>query len=320
MTQPLSRHSRLCGVFTALVTPMREGVLDLPAFESHVARQLDAGIRGLVPVGTTGEASTLTGDETAQIIRSTVALARGRAFVLAGAGANATRTAIDNARRAADLGADGLLIATPSYNLPSQAGLFAHFAAVAAAVEIPIMLYSVPGRTGVELAPATVARLGAACANIVGIKEAGGRAERVTALRMACGPDFVIHSGDDTLTLPFLALGADGVTSVASNVAPMQVAALHAAWVAGDTRTALRLHEGMFDLVRHLFIETNPVPVKAVLAAMGCMSSEVRAPLCPLGSGAHAALQASLQRWCTASLATREGFPDVSRKPTSQAA
>lgn len=290
-------RQRLSGVFTALVTPMKGGALDLPALERHVAAQLAAGVHGLVPVGTTGEAATLCPAEIAQVISATVAQARGRAFVMAGVGSNSTKTTIDNARRAADLGVDGLLVVTPYYNKPSQNGMFDHFAAVAAAVDLPITLYSVPGRTGVELGAATAARLASACPNIVSIKEAGGRCERVSELRLACGADFAVHSGDDALTLPFMALGAVGVISVASNLLPREMVALYDAWQSGDAAAALALHEGIFDLLRQLFVESNPVPVKAALAASGQMSAEVRAPLAALMPVSQTALGESLARF-----------------------
>lgn len=286
---------RLTGVFTALVTPFRDGALDIPALEKLIAAQIAAGVAGLVPVGTTGEAATLSEDEADAVIRATVKAAAGRVFVMAGAGSNATRLAVDKARRAETAGADGLLLVTPYYNKPSQDGLFDHFVAIAGAVSLPIMLYSVPGRTGVEIAPATAARLAAAHANIVGIKEAGGKAERITELRLALGEDFVIHSGDDGLTLPFLALGADGVTSVASNLLPSEIVALCRAWSAGDPREARRVHEALFDLVGHLFIESNPVPVKTALARVGAIGPELRAPLAALRPESRKALEASLQ-------------------------
>ena len=286
---------RLTGVFTALVTPFRDGALDIPALETLVATQIAAGVAGLVPVGTTGEAATLSEDEADTVIRTTVKAAAGRAFVMAGAGSNATRLAVDKAKRAEAAGADGLLLVTPYYNKPSQDGLFDHFSAVAGAVKLPIMLYSVPGRTGVEISVGTAARLAAAHSNVVAIKEAGGKAERITELRLALGEDFVIHSGDDGLTLPFLALGADGVTSVASNLLPREVVALCRAWSAGDAREARRIHEALFDLVGHLFIESNPVPVKTALAWTGAIGPELRAPLAPLRPDSRKALEASLR-------------------------
>jgi len=286
---------RLTGVFTALVTPFRDGAVDGPALEKLIAMQIAAGVAGLVPVGTTGEAATLSEDEADAVIRTTVKAAAGRVFVMAGAGSNATRLAIGKAERAEAAGADGLLLVTPYYNKPSQDGLFDHFSAIASAVSLPIMLYSVPGRTGVEIAPTTAARLAAAHPNIVGIKEAGGKAERITELRLALGADCVIHSGDDGLTLPFLALGADGVTSVASNLLPAEVVALCRAWFGGDPCEARRIHEVLFDLVGHLFIESNPVPVKTALARAGLIGPELRAPLAPLRTESRKALEASLQ-------------------------
>ncbi|MGX5736648.1 4-hydroxy-tetrahydrodipicolinate synthase [Bosea thiooxidans] len=286
---------RLTGVFTALVTPFRDGALDIPALETLIEAQIAAGVAGLVPVGTTGEAATLSEEEAETVIRTTVKAAAGRAFVMAGAGSNATRLAIAKAVRAEAAGADGLLLVTPYYNKPSQNGLFEHFSAIASAVNLPIMLYSVPGRTGVEIAAATAARLAKAHSNIVGIKEAGGKAERITELRLAVGQDFVIHSGDDGLTLPFLAVGADGVTSVASNLLPAEVVALCRAWFAGDPREARRIHEALFDLIGHLFIESNPVPVKTALARTGLIGMELRAPLAPLRPENLKALEASLK-------------------------
>jgi len=286
---------RLTGVFTALVTPFRDGALDVPALEKLIESQIAAGVAGLVPVGTTGEAATLSEEEADTVIRTTVKAAAGRAFVMAGAGSNATRLAVAKAARAEAAGADGILLVTPYYNKPSQDGLFDHFSAIASAVSLPIMLYSVPGRTGVEIAPGTAMRLAAVHSNIVGIKEAGGKAERITELRLALGQDFVIHSGDDGLTLPFLALGADGVTSVASNLLPAEVAALCRAWFAGDPREARRIHEALFDLVGHLFIESNPVPVKTALASTGLIGPALRAPLAPLRPENLKALEASLK-------------------------
>ncbi|SDC77156.1 4-hydroxy-tetrahydrodipicolinate synthase [Paraburkholderia lycopersici] len=287
----------LSGVFTALVTPFKHGEVDVDAFDRHVQRQLDLGVHGIVPVGTTGEAATLTDAETATVIRIAVERARGRAFVLAGAGANDTAVAIAKARRAVEIGADGLLVVTPYYNKPTQEGLFEHFSAVASAVSVPVVLYSVPGRTGVELAADTAARLAAAHPNIVGIKEAGGRVERVTELRLACGESFVIHCGDDALALSFYALGADGLTSVASNLIPHELLEMYSAWRQGDLTQALRLHDRVFDLVKHLFIESNPVPVKAALAASGLMSPDVRLPLARLAAKSETALLQCLERY-----------------------
>ncbi len=290
-------HARLSGVFTALVTPFRGGEIDWPAFDRLVERQIDAGVAGLVPVGTTGEAATLTADESECVIRRTVEIAAGRAVVLAGAGKIGTARTIGAVKRAEALGADGCLLVTPYYNMPDQNGLFSHYAAIAGATSLPLMLYSVPGRTGVDLAPDTVGRLARSFANITAIKEAGGRCERVTALRAACPEGFGIHCGDDLLTLPFIALGAVGVTSVVANLAPEATCALVAAARRGDHAHALALHEALAPLLQALFAETNPVPVKAALALEGAMLPDVRLPLTPMSAAGLARLAAALDRF-----------------------
>ncbi len=274
-----STASRFTGVFTALVTPFRDGVIDFEAFDALVERQLAAGVSGLVPVGTTGEAATLSEDEADQLIRRTVTLTAGRAMVIAGAGSNSTAHAVTKVQRAQAAGADGVLVVTPYYNKPTQKGLIAHYQSVCAATDLPIMLYSVPGRCGIEIAASTCATLRDTCSNVVAIKEAGGSVARVTEIRRACGADFPIHSGDDGLTLPFLASGAVGVTSVVSNVAPAEMVAMVAAWQRGDWTKALTLHDELSELFDALFIEANPGPAKAALALAGLASPQLRAPL-----------------------------------------
>lgn len=288
--------SRWAGVFTALVTPFRDGALDLAAFDALVERQLAAGIAGLVPVGTTGEAATLADTESRALIERCVEAARGRAMVVAGAGGNDTARTVEKVRAAEEAGADAVLVVTPYYNKPSQAGLLAHYGAVAGATGLPVMLYSVPGRTGVEIAPETCARLMEAHANVRVIKEAGGSVERVTRLRAACGADLVIHSGDDALTLPFLALGAAGVTSVVSNLLPEAVVALVEAWRRGDRAEALRLHEALAEVTAAMFVESNPAPVKDALAHRGLMTPELRLPLAPVTPTSHATIVAAVAR------------------------
>ncbi|RST84962.1 4-hydroxy-tetrahydrodipicolinate synthase [Aquibium carbonis] len=273
---------RLKGVFTALVTPFRDGKVDTAAFEALVERQIAAGVAGLVTAGTTGEAATLRQDEIDDLVARTVRIARGRVMVIAGAGTNDTLATIEKARRAESSGADGLLVVTPYYNKPSQRGLLQHYGAVADATGLPVMLYSVPGRCGVEIAVETCAALRDRHDNIVAIKEAGGSVERVTRLRRQCGGDFPIHSGDDALTLAFLAAGAVGVTSVVSNVAPEGMVALVRAWQAGDAARALALHEQLAELAEILFIEPNPVPAKAALALEGLANADLRLPLTPM--------------------------------------
>jgi 4-hydroxy-tetrahydrodipicolinate synthase len=288
------------GVFTALVTPFNGDSIDFAAYDRLVETQIEAGVKGLVPVGTTGEAAALSREEANELVARTVRLARGRVFVLAGAGSNNTALAVEAARACDAAGADGCLVVTPYYNRPSQAGLIRHFDAVAQATSKPIMLYSVPGRCGVEIAPETAALLAERHSNIFGIKEAGGHAERVTELRAACGPDFIIHSGDDGLTLPFLSMGATGVTSVVSNYAPEAMVELVAAWQRGDTATALAIHDKVFALAKAMFIEGNPVPIKEALALRQQMSSAVRAPLAPLAAANRQILSAALDRFAGA--------------------
>jgi len=278
-----SLQERLSGVFTALVTPFDEaGNLDLEAFESLVQHQLDAGVSGLVPVGTTGEAATLNEQERNQIIQRTVELSAGRAFVLAGTGSNDTAKAVAWSRKAEELGADGCLVVTPYYNKPSQKGLLLYFETIAASTSLPIILYSVPGRCAVEIAPETAAELFDKHDNIIGIKEAGGSVERVTALRKACGKSLIIHSGDDALTLPFLTCGAIGVTSVVSNLMPELMIDLVNAWNEGKPSVALNIHDRVCDLATAMFIEGSPVPVKTALAMRGRMLDTVRSPLTQL--------------------------------------
>ena len=280
------------GVFTALVTPFAaDGSIDWPAFDRLVDRQIEAGIAGLVPVGTTGEAATLDETEAEALIARCVSRSAGRAYVLAGAGANDTRKAVRAAKRAQAAGADGILVVTPYYNKPTQAGLIAHFAAVAQAVTCDVMLYSVPGRTGVAIAPETAATLAAEHTNIVAIKEAGGDVARVTALRSACGSHFSIHSGDDELALPFYALGAVGLTSVASNFVPEACVAMYRAWMNGDTARALSLHDQVADLTAALFVETSPGPVKRALALANLMGDTLRLPLVNISTASDETLR-----------------------------
>lgn len=282
MTHP----TRFDGVFTALVTPFTDtGAIDWPAFDRLIDQQLAAGVRGLVPVGTTGEAATLDEDEALSIIAHTVRRAGNAAYVLAGTGSNVTKKTVAATTRAVDAGAHGVLLITPYYNKPSPEGLVAHFGAAAeAAGSADVMLYSVPGRTGVAIAPETAAELARSHRNIVAIKEAGGDPARVTALRAACGPDFVVHCGDDGLALPFFALGARGLTSVLSNWRPAEVVALHRAWAEGNRDEALALHDWLAPLAASMFCEASPGPVKRALAMQGTMTDRVRLPLVPLSA------------------------------------
>ena len=283
------------GTFTALVTPFQNDQVDEAAFERLIEAQIAAGITGIVPVGTTGESPTLDHDEHMRVIELGVKLARGRCLVIGGTGSNSTSEAVSMTVEAEKLGCDAALLVAPYYNRPSQEGLFRHFGKIAEATRLPIVLYSIPGRCGVEIGPETVVRLAAAYPNIVALKEAGGSVERVSQLRAVLPADFEILSGDDSLTLPFLAAGAIGVISVASNVIPRQVGDLVRAALAGDYVEARRLHLQWYPLFKDLFIEPNPVPAKHTLALQGMMSSAVRLPLCEMAPANVARLEATLR-------------------------
>ena len=282
------------GTYTALVTPFQDGEVDLPALAKLIEGQIADGITGLIAVGTTGESPTLSHDEREQIIRLTVEIAKGRCQVLAGTGSNSTSAAVAATRAAEKMGVDGMLIVAPYYNKPSQEGLFRHFQAIAQATKSPLMLYNIPGRCGVDIGPETVERLAVGCRNIVSIKEASGSVDRVSDLRARLPEAFTILSGDDSLTLPFLSVGAVGVVSVASNLFPAEVCALVQAFRSGDVKTARDLHSRMLPIFKDLFIEPNPVPVKAALSWRGAMSAECRLPLCEMTEANAARLRTTL--------------------------
>lgn len=283
------------GTYTAIVTPFRNGKIDETALERLVRLQVRAGVDGIVPVGTTGESPTVDYNEHIHIIALAVKSARGRIKVLAGTGGNSTSEAVYLTEQAEKAGADGSLQVAPYYNKPTQEGLFQHFREVARCTRLPLVLYSIPGRCGIEIGVDTLKRLARECKNIIGIKEAGGNADRVSQLRAALGPRFEILSGDDSLTLPFMAVGAQGVISVASNVIPRQVAQMVRAYAAGKTQAALRLHQKYYPLFKDLFIETNPVPVKAALAMLGQIEEEYRLPLVPMSAKNREVLRATMR-------------------------
>ena len=293
------------GTFTALVTPFRDGKsairtdssggeIDISAFEKLIETQIAAKITGVIPVGTTGESPTLSDDEREQLIRLTITIANKRCQVVAGTGSNSTQHAIEWTKMAEKLGADGALLVAPYYNKPSQEGLFRHFAAIARETKLPIILYNIPGRCGVDILPETVVRLASECRNIVSIKEASGSVERISELRAHLPNEFTILSGDDSLTLPFMAVGAAGVVSVASNAFPAEVASLVRAFESGDVKRAKEVHRQMFAIFKDLFIEPNPVPVKTLLSWRGAMSSDVRLPLCEMTEANQARLRKTI--------------------------
>lgn len=285
------------GTYTALVTPFRDGALDLNAFENLIEGQIADGVSGIVAVGTTGESPTLSEDEREQVIRVATEIAKDRCQVLAGTGSNSTRHAIAATQAAEKIGVDGALVVAPYYNKPSQEGLFRHFQAIAQATALPLMLYNIPGRCAVDIGPETVERLAMDCANIVSIKEASGSVERVSHLRARLPETFTILSGDDSLTLPFLSVGAVGVVSVASNLFPAEVVSLVQSFRAGDTKSARDMHLKLLPIFRDLFIEPNPVPAKTALAWRGAMSAECRLPLCEMTEANQARLRKTLEEF-----------------------
>ena len=289
-------HETLRGGFTALITPFRFGSIDEPALRALVERQIAGGISGLVPCGTTGEAPSLTSAEWERVVATVVETTAGRVPVLAGTGSNSTVTAIERTRRAQTLGAEGALVVTPYYNRPTQDGLYRHFSAIAEAVDLPLVLYNVPGRTGVNLLPETVVRL-ANVPTVIGIKEASGSLDQASQIVNECPADFVVLSGDDSLTLPIMSVGGRGVVSVVSNIAPDAVAALTAACLAGDFAVGRELHLAQFDLCRAMFGETNPVPVKTAAAMLGLCTEDVRLPLAPLSDAGRVRVERALAEW-----------------------
>jgi 4-hydroxy-tetrahydrodipicolinate synthase len=268
------------GSFVAIVTPFKNGKVDATALRGLIEFHIEKGTHGIVPCGTTGESATLNHAEHAEVIGLTVETCKGRIPVLAGTGSNATNEAVELTQRAQKLGADGALLITPYYNKPTQEGLYQHFCAVAKETDLPIMLYNVPSRTAVNMQPGTVARL-SAIKNIVGVKEASGSLVQVSEIIASCGPDFLVISGEDALTWPILAIGGKGAISVTANLVPDKCSKLWQAAKEGDVATAKALHYELLKLSDILFIETNPIPVKAALALMGKIENEFRPPLCP---------------------------------------
>ena len=287
---------KLEGVHTALVTPFQKsGALDEPAFRRLLRLQLKGGISGLVPCGSTGEAATLTHEEYRRVIEITLEESQGAVPVIAGVGTNATWKALELAREAETLGADGLLLLAPYYNKPTQAGLYEHFKAVADATRLPAILYNIPGRTGVNVAPATIAKLSRDCANLVAVKEAAGNLDQVSEIVCLAKPGFTVLSGDDSLTLPMLSVGARGAISVVSNIAPKQAGVVVSEFLKGDAKTARSMHLKLFPLVKALFCETNPIPVKAALELLDICSGTPRLPLTRLTPPNHALLRKELK-------------------------
>ncbi|CAN5422793.1 4-hydroxy-tetrahydrodipicolinate synthase [soil metagenome] len=282
------------GTYTALVTPFRNGEVDVEAFERLIEAQIAGGISGIVPVGTTGESPTLSLGERHHIIELAVKTARGRCQVIAGTGSNSTRDAIAHTKEAEEIGADGALLVAPYYNKPSQEGLFCHFAAIAEATSLDLMLYNIPGRCAVDIAADTVVRLARDHANIVSIKEASGSVDRVSELVCRLPDRCTVLSGDDCLTLPFLSVGAVGVVSVASNLFPAQVVQLVRLFLEGEAQEARQLHQKFFPLFKDIFLEPNPVPAKTILCWRGEMAADCRLPLVEMSAANQERLRKTL--------------------------
>ena len=288
MSEPLFK-----GLFPALVTPFRDGGVDEAAFVRLVERQIAGGVHGLVPVGTTGETATLSHDEHRRVVELCVATSRGRVPVIAGAGSNSTEEAIELVRHAKTIGADAALVVAPYYVRPSQEGLYAHFAAINDAVQLPVMVYNVPSRTSCDISNEVLARL-SKLPNIIGIKDATGDLPRASLQRLMCGEDWVMFSGDDPSALGYLAHGGHGCISVTSNVAPEQTSAFYNAALSGDWATALQHQDRLIRLHKALFTDASPAPTKAALAHLGLCTDEVRLPLVPASEASRKEVLAAM--------------------------
>ena len=288
---PLPRFAGSC---TALVTPFKNGAVDADSFCKLVDFQIDNGTAGLVPVGTTGESPTLSHEEHDLVVELCIKKAAGRVPVIAGAGSNSTAEAVRLAEHAATAGADAVLIVSPYYNKPTQAGLYAHFAAVAAAVDVPVIVYDIPGRSIVRVNDDTLARLASDFANISGIKDATADLVRPTAVQNLLGNDFTQLSGEDATALPYLAAGGHGCISVTANIAPKLLSEMHAAWWAGDIKTAQTIHQKLLPLHNAMFCEASPGPVKYAASLLGICAAETRLPLCEIANSSKAQVKAGL--------------------------
>lgn len=288
---------QLTGTITALVTPFRDGQISYEDLKKLVAYQIKCGIDGLVPVGTTGESPTLNWEEHMDVIRFVIAEARGRVPVIAGTGSNSTHEAVELTRLSHEAGADAMLVVAPYYNKPSQEGLFRHFSVIADATDKPIILYSIPGRCGIEISVGVVERLRAKYKHVAWIKEAGGSVDRVDQLKQALGGDLVVLSGDDSLTLPFMSVGAEGVISVASNLYAREIGRMVKLALADEFAKAAKIHRTLYPAFKTLFIEPNPVPIKVALQRAGIIrSAEVRSPLCDMSAANAKALEQVLAK------------------------
>jgi 4-hydroxy-tetrahydrodipicolinate synthase len=283
------------GSFVALVTPFRNGNIDEAKVRELVALHASHGTDGIIPCGTTGESPTLSHDEHKRTVEVVIEAARGRVKVVAGTGSNSTAEAIDLTRHAERAGAAGALVVSPYYNKPTQEGLYRHFRAVAESVAIPILIYNIQSRAAVNVETATLERLVRDVKNVVGVKEASGSLDQMSQVIAACGPDFSVLSGDDTITLPLLAIGGHGVISVIANILPRETAEMVHAALDGDWKRARDLHYRLFPLARAAFLETNPIPIKEAMAMAGMIEPEFRLPMCRMSDANRERLRAVLK-------------------------
>lgn len=272
----------ISGSIVAIVTPFKNGKVDEQKLRELVDFQIHNGTNGIVPCGTTGESPTLSYEEHTRVIEICIEAAQGRVPVIAGTGSNSTSEAVELTRHAAEAGADAALIVSPYYNKPTQKGLYAHFKTIATAVDIPIILYNIPGRTACNIEPATLAQLANDCKTIIGVKEASGSLAQMQDVQRLCPKGFLLLSGDDALLLPVLSIGGKGVISVAANIVPQDVAQIITTYADGHLQKAQAMSYKLLPLVQALFLETNPIPIKTAMGLMGLCSDEVRLPLCPM--------------------------------------
>jgi 4-hydroxy-tetrahydrodipicolinate synthase len=284
------------GSLVALVTPFKDGRVDEAKLRDLVEFHVTHGTDGLVPCGTTGESPTLTHDEHKRVVEVVIEASAGRLPVMAGTGSNCTAEAIDLTRHAERAGAQAALVVNPYYNRPTQEGLYRHFRAVAEAVSLPIFVYNIQSRTAVNVETETLARLRRDCPNIIGVKEASGSLDQMSQVMAACGPDFIMLSGDDNLTLPLMAVGGRGVISVIANIVPREVAEMTHAALEGDWKRARELHYRLFPLAKAAFLETNPIPIKEAMALLGMIEPEFRLPLCRMSEANRERLRAVLRQ------------------------
>ncbi len=285
------------GSIVAIVTPFKNGKIDEKSLKDLIEFQIENGTHGIVPCGTTGESPTLSHEEHEYVVELTVKAVKKRIPVVAGTGSNSTEEAIRLTKFAEKVGADAALLVVPYYNKPTQEGLYIHFKQIASEVNIPIILYNIPGRSGVNMNPETIARLARDCKNIIGVKEASGSVQQASKTLYLCGMDFILLSGEDALNFPLLAIGGRGFITVTANVAPRDVAELYNSYARGEFNQARELHYKLFPLNEALFLETNPIPVKVALSVMGKVRDEFRLPLCSMSPGNLEKLKTALKEY-----------------------